>query len=100
MIGKRLSRQLLCAHLLLAACVTLPASNDSVIFGEWPREPDGYRDALKRWTRHATARKDVDTVIDAFVTLKSNEWRASYAREHAKRLRLNGSAAAEFSKEQ
>ena len=47
-----------------------------------------YEAAHERWTRHAAARRDVDTVIDAWATLKADDWRAAYVGEKARRARL------------
>jgi hypothetical protein len=54
----------------------------------WPSTPPSYDDAHRRWTRRAGHSADFTRVIDAAATLASTEWRAAYARERARRLRL------------
>lgn len=47
-----------------------------------------YQAVFDAWTRHAKVVQDVGTVIEAWVTLKSWEWRQAYIETYAETYRL------------
>jgi hypothetical protein len=89
-----MKRTLLLTAFLTACGAAAPPRVD--LAASWPSSPPSYGDAHKRWTRRAAHSEDWTLIIDAAATLQSPEWRAAYARERTRRLRLGPQAEADL----
>jgi hypothetical protein len=89
-----MTRFLAIAVLFTTACASGPPRVD--LGASWPETAPSYGTAHERWTRRGGHSEDWTRIIDVAATLESPEWRAAYARERARRLRLGPAAEAEL----
>jgi hypothetical protein len=66
----------------------------------WPDSPGGYQGQYEKWTREASARNDVDLIVEVSATLKSAEWRAAWVEAQTSKLSLSADERARLIAEQ
>jgi hypothetical protein len=84
-----MNRLVLVLALVAAACGT---SLRVKLDNSWPAQPDLYNNVVDKWTRTGVLRSGYQEVLELAATLRSPDWRLSYADRDAQFRGLSGEA--------